>query len=90
MKIENNTIIFKSLPEFFHKEKNGLKSNTIRKISYSDPKEWMDFVDFKREFDRLPNKKIQIINAVTQESFTRRLTDISAFEGHFIFSWREE
>jgi len=88
MKIEKNTIIFKSLPEFFHKEKNGLKCNTVRTIITVN--EFKEFVSFKQEFDKIPNKQIQIINAVTQESFTRRLTDISAFEGHFIFSWEHE
>jgi len=88
MIIENNTIIFKSLPEFFHKEKKGLKCNTVRTIK--DKYEFMELVNFIAEFNLLPRTQIQIINAVTQESFTRRLTDISAFEGHFIFSWEHD
>ncbi|MCZ7362873.1 MAG: hypothetical protein O8C58_06020 [Candidatus Methanoperedens sp.] len=88
MKIEGNTIIFKSLPEFFHKEKTGLKCNTIR--TFIKVSEFKEFEAFKEAFDKLPNKQIQIINTVTSESFIRRLTDISPFEEHFIFSWREE
>ena len=88
MRIEGNTIRFKSLPGFYHKEKNGLKCNTAR--TFIKVSEFKEFMVFWEEFDTFLNKQIQIINTVTSESFIRRLTDISPFEEHFIFSWREE
>lgn len=100
MRIENNCIIFKSVPEMFHKEKNGLKCNTVRTISmgmyheaikrYRYSKEYKEFLVFMQDFNILPDKSIQIVNSVTGESFTRRLTDISSFEDHFIFSWEHD
>jgi len=85
MKIENNTIIFKSTPEYYQKEKYGLKCNTVREIL--NPIEFKALVDFFQDFNIIPNKKITIINSETNDSFVRRLTDISFYKGLYIFSW---
>jgi len=85
MKIENNTIIFKSTPEYYQKEKAGLKCNTVRQIT--KPDEYKAFHDFYRCFEAISNKTITIINVDTEESFNRRLTDISVYKNCYIFSW---
>ena len=38
MKINNDTIVFKSIEEFFNKEESGAKSNTVRFLSFDDAK----------------------------------------------------
>ena len=85
MKIENNTIIFKSAPEYYQKEKSGLKCNTVRQIT--KPDEYKAFHYFYRYFDILHNKTIKIINSESGEYFTRRLSDINTFKEFYIFSW---
>ena len=85
MKIENNTIIFKSAPEYYQKEKSGLKCNTVRQIT--KPDEYKAFHDFYRCFEAISNKTIKIINSESGESFLRRITDISIFKEVYIFSW---
>lgn len=93
MKIEGNTVIFKSDPRHYYDECSGRKCNTVRRFSvWSEMKE---FEKFRLDFDaEKPNKKIRIINSMLktplQESFTRTITDISQFEGYWIISWRHE
>ena len=88
MKIEGNTIIFKSTPENFHKEKIGLKPYTARRISL-----WSELKDFERFFhawidkDSYLQQEIKIINTVSGDDFTRKITDITNFDGLWIFAW---
>ena len=90
MKIEGNTIIFKSTLYNYYKEFIGHKPNTIREIIY--PSEFKQFVDFMRELSL--DSKIMILetkhNEETGKSFTRYLTDITPFKEYFIFSWKHE
>lgn len=86
MKIEGNTIIFKSTPENYHKEYMGLKSCTIRRISL-----WSEMKNIEEFAENLPvGSKIRIVNTVTLNYFERTLTDISQFEGLWVFSWGTE
>lgn len=90
MKIENNIIILKSTPEYFYKEREGLKSCTIRRISlWSEMKEFEEFYKASRAMP-VGELKIKIINSITHEEFTRTISDISEFEGLWVFSWRDE
>lgn len=69
MQIVGTTIIFKSDPGCYEKEKCGKKPNTVRQIPQGD--EWVRFQDVIREL-----QNIIIVNSDTGERFQRRLTDI--------------
>lgn len=81
--IAPQTITFKSLPHFYYKELDGTKPNTIRSVEEKD--ERYDRLNLP---DRFP-KYIKIVNAGNPSlSFTREITDISAWGGSFIISWK--
>lgn len=80
MEIIGDMIIFKSTEEFFTKEKNGSKSNTVRIPSYEDRDSIIE------SMDKL--SQITIISTDTGENFVRKLTDISTYREIIIFSWR--
>ena len=69
MKIEGGTIIFKSAPEFFQKEQNGSKPNTVRILSRVEEEE------LYKAKDQL--KTIRIVSTETGHGFERRIRDIS-------------
>jgi hypothetical protein len=71
-------ISFKSNPEMFEKEKSGKKSNTIRnRDNYVELS-----VGLGHYFDM-----VKIINTKTKESFIRKITDYSEWDGYCIISW---
>ena len=87
MKIINNTIIFKSDPVNFYKERESLKPCTIRRISlWSELKDFELFLSRYNLHDQLYH--IKIINSSTHEEFERIITDITEFEGLWIISWK--
>ena len=75
MKIIRNTIHFISIPSFYVKEKEGIKSNTVREI------EAWRFVNYKKY-----NIKYIAIHCCN-EYFVRKLKDISFYQARYIFSW---
>ena len=83
MKIEEDTIIFKTEGYFFDKERDGRKPNTIRIITSEEA--W--------QLQVKEPKRIRIIEPARGEFFERDITDISCV-GHscgkpqFVFSWR--
>lgn len=79
------TIQFKSIPEYYRREKLGIKNNTVRKIDKDDIR-----FEILEEFELqvINNLEIEIINTDTQEKFTREVTDVCAFDGYYIISWR--
>lgn len=79
MKIRGSTICFKSKPEFFEKEQDGKKKNTVRGLGFVESKELEVFKD--------KITHIQIVNADNGAFFVRELTDISEWAGVTIFSW---
>jgi hypothetical protein len=72
-------ISFKSVPENFVKERDGLKPNTVRVVATNDPR--------FEALDQRTAKVIEIINTDTGEFFQRMITDISFWDGRFIISW---
>ena len=79
---DQSRISFTSDEPFFTKEKNGIKTNTVRQLG-------------RQEIDALMNAvfHIQDIEMICDDrSFTRLLCDISYYDDRFIFSWqhREE
>lgn len=85
MQIKDNIIEFKSASDMFYKEQSGVKSNTIRILTYLE----LDSVQ------QSAPKKIKIIHVTTGEYFIRKISDISYFIPHVqeitviaIISWR--
>lgn len=70
-------VTFKSLPEYYRKEESGRKSNTVRMIGDDE------------RFKGRPTE-IEIVNVRTHESFIRKITDITDYNGMRIFSWSSE
>jgi hypothetical protein len=69
MEINNKTIFFKSLPEYYDKEYSGKKPNTVRIVSEEeDNLIQISEIDF-----------IMIENTVTGKEFIRLLIDITRF-----------
>jgi len=81
MKIKDDTIIFKSKPEHWTKEHDGLKPNTVR---YLDAVEW-------NEYSAANIQYISIVHAENGHTFHRKIQDMTcAIIGEqpvFIFSW---
>ena len=79
------TIRFKSTPENWRKEYLGLKCNTLRKFN--------DLEDIRKELcDNFKDNKlnllsIEIKNTLTSELFTRKITDVTYYDGYYIISW---
>ncbi len=80
-------IRFKSLPEYWNKERIGLKKNTLRKVDMGENK-------FKmlEEWEKIMKDGhfiffIEITNTETKESFRKRITDITFYKGWVIISW---
>ena len=91
MKIEGNTIIFKFTPQNYLNESSGLKCNTVRRFSfYSEIKAFEVFYESWLANNDLIDYKIRIVESETGFFFDRTLTDITEYEGLFIFSWRHE
>lgn len=78
-------VIFKSNAKNWHKEFSGAKCNTIRK---KDSDERFKLLD---EFIEKPfDLEIEIKNAETDLSFTRKVSDVTVFYGIYIISWRDK
>ena len=88
MKIQNNTIIFKSMDEFYFKEESGKKPGTVR--FFHDLSEIKDMIDFHAGFDEGELKFIEIHNKKSPNlSFKREIKDISQLPDMWawIISW---
>ena len=81
-------VCFKSLPVHYNKEKNGLKSNTVRRFNTFTPLEdireiiLLQFIEGK-----IKDLEIVIENTETQEAFKRIVLDVTYFSGIYIISW---
>ena len=83
MEIKMKTIRFKSIPEYWIKEFNGLKPNTVRVFDDADSRQdviisWL-FQPFKLE--------VEIENTASGDVFTRTVKDITQFNDVYIISW---
>ena len=84
MKIEGDTVLFKSAPEFFQKEQKGIKPNTVRILSQPEEEQ------LYKVKDQL--KTIKTISTETGDNFERGITDITPVVLSkecrvFAFSW---
>lgn len=88
MKIEGNTIIFRSAPQNYFKERENHKCNTV--IRLTQWSEMKAFERFRDEFNfNAPNKQIRIF-CDGEGFFERTITDITPFECVYIISWMPE
>jgi hypothetical protein len=69
MKIDGDTVIFKSASVFYQKEQKGIKPNTVRILSQPEEEQ------LYKAKDQL--KTIRIISTETGDSFERGITDIT-------------
>ena len=95
MKIEGNTITFKSTPGNFSAEVTGNKCCTVRVLSYEEDSEM--FAAFENEFRQGEKKRIRIImpGIIHDVCFERNVTNITRIGeilNHFIFEicWKHK
>jgi hypothetical protein len=70
---------FKSDPEFFRKEHNGSKPNTVREVDEADRR----FIALRKG----QATTIRITSTKTGQSFMRVITDVSFYKNLCIISW---
>ena len=86
MEISEDFISFKSAPDFYLKERSGAKSNTIRKLNEIEIRMLNLWIESRKEHG-LP-LTIQINLRDSKKAFRRRISDISEYQGYYVFSWR--
>jgi len=77
-------IEFKSIPEFWEKEKEGIKNNTVREFEDDDIR--FEVLDLFAKGEN-PNLEIRLFNTKTKESFERKIKDVSIYAGLYIITW---
>jgi hypothetical protein len=81
--IDRNTICFQSYPEFYFKEKTGIKNNTVRlnptANQINNIMDWWNTID---------TKYVKIVNSENKESFSRKLLDITEYMNVIVFTWK--
>lgn len=82
-------LTFKSLDYIYHKEKRGLKPNTVRKIDLNDERFLHLITKAYSGFDE-NEIEIEIVNTETKESFKRFVEDITLWDDLMIISWRHK
>lgn len=75
--IQSSAVVFRSIPEYYEKEKSGAKANTVRMLEANSIE----------ELNSKQPTHIIIENTLTGEIFMRRLTDVSFWKDVTIFSW---
>lgn len=85
-------ITFKSLPSYYIKEKSGIKNNTLRKkylMSLTNDKRLNILQKFNKNI--ITELEIEIQLAINiDESFVRKVTDVTEYEDFFIITWKHE
>ena len=87
MRIEGNTVIFRSYPSMYEVEESGVKPNTVRILDFCETSQVIE------NWDKLTHIRIEEVGH--DRSFTRELTDITELgellgKDVFVFSWRHE
>jgi hypothetical protein len=80
---------FKSIDSIYHKEKCGLKPNTVRKIDLNDER-FLELISKGYNGFNENELIIEIVNADTGECFERFIEDITIWENLMIISWKHE
>lgn len=84
--INENTIVFKSKPDIYKKEKFGLKPNTIRR---QDKDERFKLLE-EFESGEITALKIRIVNAIDGDYFEKWINDVTYHDGYYIISWKTD
>lgn len=82
-------IQFKSVDHIYHKERIGLKPNTIREIDLSDDRFLALISKAYSGFD-FGEILIRIVNADTGAFFERNVEDITIYKNLMIISWEHK
>jgi hypothetical protein len=80
---------FKSIDDIYHKERMGLKPNTVREIDLSDER-FLNLISYYQFGFNFGDITIKIVNAQTEESFERIVEDITIFKNLMIISWKHK
>ena len=83
-------VTFKSFPEYYEKEKSGIKNNTVRRWKIFDER-FEILEQFENGF--IENLFIEIVNTETKESFIRKVRDVTHFGiggVNFIITWDDK
>lgn len=83
LKYKMKQIYFKTKSPYFEKERDGLKCNTVRELGFDDTRheDLMNWLQTKEPTE------ITIINPLTDERFTRIITDVTYYDERWIISW---
>jgi hypothetical protein len=91
MHVIGDTIVFRSTLPNYWKELTGRKPNTVREIPYPEVSKWgIEVTDdgvLTSDGKFVHTIGIELVGEPT-EYFTRELTDVTVYEGRYIFSWR--
>lgn len=79
----DNILYFRSFPEYFVKEEDGRKPNTLRKLPKDDYRN-----DIIKKWEDGEKVLIEITDTPDLNSFRREVTDITKWEGWTIISWK--
>lgn len=83
---EDMEIEFKSRPDFYEKEEAGLKPNTVRFMPRTNPQRAILYRIINDNL--IDHLEVRIRNSQSEdESFVRKVRDISFFRDHCIISW---
>jgi len=80
-------IVFKSNPINFIREATGTKSNTIRKPDQDGHDARFRILDKYIQGEKM-NLYVGIQHTKLNETFFRKVSDVTKFEGLYIISWR--
>lgn len=83
-------VTFKSFPEYYEKEKSGIKNNTVRRWEILD-KRFETLASF--EIGYIKELFIEIVNTETKESFVRKVRDVTHFGiggVNFVITWDDK
>lgn len=84
---EDDEVEFKSDDEFYWKEKEGLKANTMRAPDMDDER----FCKLDVWWEHKKYGRIKIVHSKKpKEFFVRQITDITYYRGWCIISWNQE
>ena len=87
---DNRLFSFKSKPEFFWKERDDVKNNTVRKIDLNDER-FQNLIYWMVEGWNDGDIKIEICcESVYTYRFTKDIRDISIYNDLMIITWNEK
>lgn len=81
-------VTFKSFPEYYEKEKSGIKNNIIVFVSEENSDICKTLCSY---FGELINElEVEIVNPKTKESFIRKVRDVSYYNRTYVITWDDK